>query len=402
MNNAYFILSNDDLLKEITKWHILQYLQFPNIFLEKLCDDKNIEKIKWLFLEGLVTIESLNKCVQDTFIHVNDYGGNVENFLLIVEMKTFIDYILFYKKCPKVFMYIIDNFKNERDNFITSELFKIDDFQQYLKTYLNNEELIYMEKYFKLTYVKTQQFDELKSDVNFNSHLLDGKNKSKEEMRKLIKKKYKFERLNNGIFKTICDNKPITIEPLINSESNDNNNFSIGSGYANNNQLTPVVFTDYDKINNLGNFINFMPRKISLPINHFGDLLPRKYPNIFTNNIQIDDYEGPMTPTFDLDNDDIDVNNPNTKTLDVDYFEYDEQDFANDDNVFNAEHVFNADYALNEQDFVLNDEHDFNEQGFVLNDDHVFNEQDFSLNDVHVFNKFNLGVTPSPRNTFVN
>ncbi len=395
MNNAYFILSNDDLLKEITKWHILQYLQFPNIFLEKLCDDKNIEKIKWLFLEGLVTIESLNKCVQDTFIHVNDYGANTENYFLMVEMKTFIDYILFYKKCPKVFMYIIDKFKSERDNFITSELFKVDIFQQYLKSYFNNEELIYMEKYFKLTYVKTQQYDDLKSDVNFDEHLVDGKKLTARKMEKIVRKTYPFDSDGN-MFKILCDNKPNTLEPVINSKSNDNNNFSIGSGYSNNNQLTPVVFTDYDKIYNLGSFINLMPRKISLPINHFGDLLPRKYPNIFTNSIQVDDYEGPMTPTFDLDADDIDVNHPNTKTLDVDYFEYDEQDFANDDN------VFNADYVFNEQEFVLNDGHVLNEQDFVLNDDHVFNEQDFSFNDVHVFNSFNLGITPNPSNTFVN
>ncbi len=406
MNNAYFILSNDDLLKEITKWHILQYLQFPNIFLEKLCDDKNIDKIKWLFLEGFITIESLNKCVQDTFVHVNDYGVNNDNdmgiSLLMVEMKTFIDYILFYKKCPKVLMYIIDNFKSERDNFIMSESFKINDFQQYLKTYFNNDELIYMEKYFKLTYVKTQKYDDLKRDVGIDVRIVDGKElgvdaclfNGKEisplEMTEIIRGIYDFERSNN-VHRILCDNKPINgnLSDYKSSGINNNDNFSI----SNTNQLSSL--TNYDKINNLGNFINLMPRKISLPINHFGDFLPRNYPNIFTNTLA-DDYEGPPSPTFDLDeypiakiNDDdfiygeqyFDGNNiehPNTKTI-------------NDDEYFD-------DFSYDEQDFILNN----GEQDFILNDDHVFNIQDFVLNDDHVFNKFNLGVTPSPRNTFVN
>jgi hypothetical protein len=89
MELAYFVFTNDELLKEITKWHILKYIHFPSIFLEKLCDDKNIGKLKWLFDDKYVTIESLNTFSNNLFFVEEEEVKKYKHFCFIVEDVTF-------------------------------------------------------------------------------------------------------------------------------------------------------------------------------------------------------------------------------------------------------------------------------------------------------------------------
>ena len=136
------ILTNNDLLHEITKWHILPYINFPDIFLDIISNDDNINKLEWLFTESYITIELLN-----------DYVKKVTAYLLLSNnyqhkyMETFIEYILFYKKCPKMFVYIFNKFKNEREIFINSKILEMEKIQKYLKDNSDNYVWLYKNKY---------------------------------------------------------------------------------------------------------------------------------------------------------------------------------------------------------------------------------------------------------------
>lgn len=126
MNLAYYILTENNLLKEITKWYILQYIHFPDVFLDKICDDRNIDKVKELLKNGHITIDLLNNFVADVFSQyyygLPDINGlpNVQ----IAKLNYFIEYILLYKSCPQLLTYILDKYPYEQQIIINSEIFK--------------------------------------------------------------------------------------------------------------------------------------------------------------------------------------------------------------------------------------------------------------------------------------
>ena len=64
MDIPYYNFTNNDMLFEITKWHIIPYIHFPEIFLEKLCKYDNPRIIQWLLADKYVTIDTLNKYVK--------------------------------------------------------------------------------------------------------------------------------------------------------------------------------------------------------------------------------------------------------------------------------------------------------------------------------------------------
>lgn len=116
MSLAYHVITNFDLLKEIGKQHILQYTHFPDVFLEKFCDDKNLDKVKWLFESGYVTIKSLNDSVKEIFPQ-NYYvfqDNNLNPRECITQVDTFMEYILLYKTCPKIVMYVLDRYPDQK------------------------------------------------------------------------------------------------------------------------------------------------------------------------------------------------------------------------------------------------------------------------------------------------
>jgi hypothetical protein len=124
MDLAYYVITNNDLWREITKHHILQYTHFPDVFLEKFCNDKYFDIIKWLFESKQVTIPTLNGFVKNTFsqdYHIFNQNGylpnnnNIGNQLEhIVEIKSFMEYILLYKSCPQIVTYILETYPEQK------------------------------------------------------------------------------------------------------------------------------------------------------------------------------------------------------------------------------------------------------------------------------------------------
>ncbi len=59
--SAYEVLTNNDLLFEITKWHIFDYYNDHKKFINIISKDKNINKLVWLINNNYVTINQLNE-----------------------------------------------------------------------------------------------------------------------------------------------------------------------------------------------------------------------------------------------------------------------------------------------------------------------------------------------------
>ena len=126
MSKAYLVLTNRDLLKEITKWHISHYIHFPNIFIQKLSNPKNLDKLRWLLNEQLITINTLNKLVQNIYSY-----GKIDNDAYL-NIQTFTEHILLAKKCPKLLSFIFNNYPNEQF-YITDKVLNSKRIQRYLK-----------------------------------------------------------------------------------------------------------------------------------------------------------------------------------------------------------------------------------------------------------------------------
>ncbi len=143
MTHAYNVLKNNDLLHEITKWHILSYINFPDIFLDIISSDININKLDWLLSESYITIDMLNTFVTKLvpYLYLFSKGGKK------VYIDSFISYVLFYKKCPKIFIYIFNNFKTERDTLIDSKILELEETQKYLKQCFDGYYWLYNNKH---------------------------------------------------------------------------------------------------------------------------------------------------------------------------------------------------------------------------------------------------------------
>ncbi len=142
--NAYSVLTNNDLLNEITKWHILPYINFPDIFLDIISSDININKLDFLITESHVTIDMLNNFVKQLAPYLQ---MPYSQYATKIYIDSFIKYVLFYKKCPKLFIYIFNNFKTERDSLIDSKILEIPESQKYLKQYFDGYYWLYNNKH---------------------------------------------------------------------------------------------------------------------------------------------------------------------------------------------------------------------------------------------------------------
>ena len=279
MELAYVTIRTDELLKEITKWHILQYLQYPNVFLEKLCIDKNIDKLKWLLTDKLITINLLDEFVKNTFTQNYDDFYNQPNyseheeFIINIEMNTFINYILFVKKCPKMLVYIYNTFSDVKKDFIlllesaVRQPSGSNKFQQYLKTYFSKEDLEIMNINFKpiIPYKYDTKIGIKVIDENIDPSLFE-----KNDLATIFRESENvmFYLPWNGCYgydknRWLYDNKQLNAK--LKNEQNDNGGFITG---LNNNDKPDYLSSFYDnntktRLNNFGEFINLMPIKMS-------------------------------------------------------------------------------------------------------------------------------------------
>ena len=143
MSIAYYVLTDFDLLKEITKWHILQYIHFPDIFLNKFCNDTIIDKVKWLFESKYVNINLLNNFVKNIFAQdyyafpPNAFGNPIGNPIeSTIQVNSFMEYILLYKSCPEIVEYVLNKYPNEKKLLIDSKLLEKKEVQIYLQNNL--------------------------------------------------------------------------------------------------------------------------------------------------------------------------------------------------------------------------------------------------------------------------
>jgi hypothetical protein len=112
MSYAYYTLTNKDLLKEITKWHISQYIHFPDIFIDIICNEKNINQTKWLLSEKYITPTSL----------FNQMKPQLINHIHINNIHSFIQYLFFSNNTYKLFLHIFNNYECERNVFLNMDL----------------------------------------------------------------------------------------------------------------------------------------------------------------------------------------------------------------------------------------------------------------------------------------
>lgn len=88
----YTVFTNTNLLKEITKWHIIEYLNTPKI-IKVLMRDTNIEKLHSLLIDKYITFDDLNDLTNKYLIDKN-----------IKCQTSFID-LLYYSNSPKLMNY---------------------------------------------------------------------------------------------------------------------------------------------------------------------------------------------------------------------------------------------------------------------------------------------------------
>lgn len=109
---AYMILTNNDLLYEITKWYILEHIDDHKKFIDIICKDKNIVKLVWLLDNNFITIDKINQITQQL----------TKKFTGIHNNLSFFDYA-YYANSKNIIEYLSQNI----------DLTKLD-----LKTYVNN------------------------------------------------------------------------------------------------------------------------------------------------------------------------------------------------------------------------------------------------------------------------
>lgn len=121
MNTAYLVLTNKDLLGEITKWHILKYMGFPDIFISIITDDKNIHQMKFLLKDKFVTLESLFKMLKPQLDHHDDYYKNI-NVKTPVKIGSVIEYLFWKEDSFELFKYIFNNYPDEKEKILNLDI----------------------------------------------------------------------------------------------------------------------------------------------------------------------------------------------------------------------------------------------------------------------------------------
>lgn len=145
MNTAYCVLTNEDLLREITKWHILKYISFPDIFLSIVTDDKNIHQLKFLLRDKFVTFESLFKMLKPQLDHHDDYNKNF-NIKSPVNIGSFIEYLFWKADSFELFKYIFNNYDDERNKILNLDILKTSPLKSIMACANFNQKDIWMKK----------------------------------------------------------------------------------------------------------------------------------------------------------------------------------------------------------------------------------------------------------------
>lgn len=190
MNPAYQVLTTNELLREITKHHILQYINFPDMFIDKICIEDTYY-LEWLLRDKYVSFDMLNDYVKEiTKIATNTilaYGnpmaiyGNPTIPALLDGVNTFLEYILFIKKSPKIVLRLTNKFHNIKQEL--QIILQNEDNQDYVINYIKD-----FEQLFDAVNIKLNDYSEDINKMGFpnvcnqnkhkNNHLYKDRNKS--------------------------------------------------------------------------------------------------------------------------------------------------------------------------------------------------------------------------------
>lgn len=258
MDPAYQVLTTNELLREITKFHILQYINFPDMFIDKICTD-DVYYIKWLLADNYVTFDTLDNYVKD-----------------ISDVSTFMEYILFIKKSTPMILFLANNYVNM--NIELSRLLKDDIFGNNVnKDFMNNFSEQDKNKIFEIVNISPPKFNYEMRDKfieyfnECNKNILDKSKCYKEEEMGVSDKKGVSYKCAYGI--TLCDN------PECGTILKDFNNF-VNYGNQHNiryNEDNPFKIEDPPKPKETknneyfdGDVLNYMPHFIinQPPINY--------------------------------------------------------------------------------------------------------------------------------------
>ncbi len=178
MNPAYQVLTTNELLREITKHHILQYINFPDMFIDKICIEDTYY-LEWLLRDKYVTYESLSDYVKEiTFVAPKVLLAYLNN---VDYVSSFLEYVLFIKKSPKLVLCLINNFHNIKQEL--QIILQNENNQDYVINYIKD-----FEQLFDAVNIKLNDYSEDINKMGFpnvcnqnkhkNNHLYKDRNKS--------------------------------------------------------------------------------------------------------------------------------------------------------------------------------------------------------------------------------
>ncbi len=91
---GYIVFTNNDILKQITKWHILEYLNDRERLINILCQDKNMDHLIWLLYDKYITTDTLNSATTEFLSKLNYFS----------QKPLFLDYA-YFANSPKITTY---------------------------------------------------------------------------------------------------------------------------------------------------------------------------------------------------------------------------------------------------------------------------------------------------------
>ncbi len=123
---GHIIFTNNDILKQITKWHILDYLNDEEHLINILCQDKNIDNLIWLLCDKYITVDILNNTTTKCLSKFNYFSYD----------PLFLDYAHFANS-PKITSYFkyITNRNINLTEYMQNVFEKLEDNKMFISFY---------------------------------------------------------------------------------------------------------------------------------------------------------------------------------------------------------------------------------------------------------------------------
>ena len=213
----YSVLTNNDLLKEITKWHILDHLNNHEKLIKILCQDKNIDNLIFILKEKYITFDILD---ESTTLHISkfnyfDYKPLFLDYAYFANSTNITKYFNYDMKCRAdltIYMQNIFNDLKDNHNFIK--------FYNYLPDDNIFDKFIYNFSTYKLH--DNVNIKNLFDDMNYNSfnHCITiGDYGTQYDLDEL--------HFNDNLLKFLIKSNLITLDFLENLFTNDDNKQNI-------------------------------------------------------------------------------------------------------------------------------------------------------------------------------